>query len=193
MRTTTPRRQRGQAVVELALIIPLLVLLMLGAADLARAFYLSIEITGASRAGVRNGVLDTATDIGAATRAEPNSAILNDIPTWGDTGPGGVNADCTSPAQKCGDPGGCPPAVFTGTRIACFAIRPCTLTNGICPADGTGYGAWGARPAQASAQGLVVRVVYKLIPATPMIAQFASAANNNIFYLTAETEALELY
>jgi hypothetical protein len=193
MRSRTRRRQRGQAVVELALVIPLLVLLMLGAADLARAFYLSIEITGASRAGMRNGVLDTVTDIGAATRAEPNSAILNDVPTWGDTGPGGLNADCSSASQKCGDPTGCPPAVFTGTRIACFAIRTCTLTSGICPPDGSGYGAWGSRPAQSSGQGLAVRAVYKLVPATPMIAQFAAAANNNIFYLTADTIGLELY
>ncbi len=174
-----PGRRRGQAATEMALMVPILALLMLGSADLGRAFYLSIEISGASRAGMRNGVLDTSTDIGAATRGEPNSAIPNDLATWGDAGPGGANA-------VNGDPSGCPPSVFTGTRVACFAVRPCVVTNNIC----TSYGLWGTRPPPGVDTGLAVRVVYKVTPYTPLIPNFAPGG---VFYLTSDTIGLQLY
>jgi len=190
--TSTPRRSRGQALVEFAIIIPLLVLLMLGGADLARAFYFDLQASGASRAGMRLGIQGTSGDIGDAIRSEPNSAIINNSTTWGDTGPGGANADCTSGTQHCGDSTGCVASAFTGSRTACFAIRTCTLTNGVC----TSYGAWQSRPAAGSDAGgtnqaLVVRVIYKLTPATPAIGQFAGPGG--VFYLFVETIGLELY
>src|ERR1700736_4294817 len=133
------RRTGGQALTEFALIMPVLVLLMLGATDLGRAFYLSIEISGASRSGMRQGVINGSTDIGNAARSEPNSAIANDTVTWGDTAPGGLN-DCDPPqaSHKCGDPTGCTAAVFTSTpgRLTCFAARICSSSAGVitCPA-----------------------------------------------------------
>jgi len=182
------RRSRAQALTEMAMILPVLALLMLGAADLGRAFYINVEIAGASRAGMRNGVLDAATDIGAAARSEPNSAIPNTTAVWGDTGPGGLNADCTSAAQKCGDPTGCPPAVFTGGRLVCFAIRSCILVSGVYNCTGP----WGVRPTQGSDQALDVRVVYKFTPVTPLISNLATATGG-FFYLTTDTLGLELY
>ncbi len=180
--------RRGQAVVEFALIVPVLVLLMLGAVDLGRAFYLTIEIAGSSRAGMRNGLLDTATDIGAAARAEPNSAIPNDATTWGLTGPGALNSDCTSATQRCGDPNGCAPNSFAAGQIACFAIRPCTVNvSGICVPAAT----WGGRPLQGADQGLQVRVVYKFVPVTPLISNLTGAFG--AFYLTSDTGGLQLY
>ena len=53
------RNKRAQAMVETALILPFLTLLTLGAADLGRAFYLHLEITGAARAGMRNAIQST--------------------------------------------------------------------------------------------------------------------------------------
>jgi Flp pilus assembly protein TadG len=38
--SASPRTKLGQAMVEMAIVAPVLVLLMLGAADLGRAFYL---------------------------------------------------------------------------------------------------------------------------------------------------------
>lgn len=47
------RRRHGQSVAELALLLPLLVLLAVGVADLGRAFHTYIVITNASREGAR--------------------------------------------------------------------------------------------------------------------------------------------
>jgi Flp pilus assembly protein TadG len=190
------RRTHGQALTELALILPVLALLMLGAVDLGRAFYLSIEISGAARSGMRQGVINGNTDIGNSTRSEPNSAIANNIASWGDAGPGGVNdCDPNQATHKCGDPLGCPPDVFTSTpgRQVCFAVRTCSLTNGsiTCPVGG-----WQTRPAQGSDGGgatqvLDVRVVYKFAPATPIITAFTR--DGKAFYLTVDEYGLELY
>jgi Flp pilus assembly protein TadG len=190
------RGSRGQALTEMALIVPVLALLMLGAADFGRAFYLQIEISGASRSGMRQGVINGSTDIGNSIRSEPNSAIANNTTVWGDTGPGGVNdCDPTQPAHKCGDSRGCTSAAFTGApgRLTCFAVRICSQVNGqtTCPPGG-----WQTRPAQASDgtgtnQVLDVRVVYRFAPTTPMIAKFTQ--DGSAFYLTVDEFGLELY
>jgi hypothetical protein len=184
------RRRRAQALVEFALIVPFLTLLMLGGADLARAFYLSVEITGAARAGMRNGIQGTNNDIGDSTRAEPNTAIPNTAAAWGATGPGGVNdCDPAQPTHKCGDGSGCLGA-WAVNQIACFAVRACTLNaQGFC----SSFGAWQSRPAGGGVAptALVVRAVYKFTPATPIIANFAGGPG--YFLLIRESYGLELY
>jgi Flp pilus assembly protein TadG len=174
--------------VEMAIVAPVLVLLMLGAADLGRAFYLDIEVTGASRAGVRSAIVAQVTDVGTAVRSEPNSAIPNDAPSWGDTGPGATNdCDPNAPSHRCGDPSGCPPSVFSGTRVACFAVRTCALNNGSCT-----YGTWGSRPASAPNAAIQVRAVYKMTPVTPAISAL-TGSTGGFFYLIADTIGQELY
>ncbi|HYM51085.1 MAG TPA: TadE/TadG family type IV pilus assembly protein [Candidatus Limnocylindrales bacterium] len=49
-------RARGQALAETALLFPLLMLLVLGSADLGRLFYYAVEVTNAAREGARQGV-----------------------------------------------------------------------------------------------------------------------------------------
>ena len=48
-------REDGSALVELALTLPLLVLILAGAVDFARVFYTSIALTSAARAGAQYG------------------------------------------------------------------------------------------------------------------------------------------
>lgn len=48
-----PKKPNGQSLIELALIIPLLLLIVFGAIDLARAYYAQVTITNASREGAR--------------------------------------------------------------------------------------------------------------------------------------------
>src|SRR5437588_949785 len=57
MRGRGMARRRGQATVEFALSSVVLVLLLLGLLDFARAFYFSVRLQDAARAGGRVGVL----------------------------------------------------------------------------------------------------------------------------------------
>jgi Flp pilus assembly protein TadG len=59
------RSDIGQAFVELALVMPIFILLLLGAAELGRLAYASIEVTNAARAGVAYGAQNhtTASDV----------------------------------------------------------------------------------------------------------------------------------
>ena len=144
--------------------------------------------SGASRAGVRTAIVAQVTDIGSAVRSEPNSAIPNDIASWGDAGPGGTNdCDPNAPSHLCGDPSGCPPSVFSGSRVACFAVRTCALNNGSCT-----YGTWGSRPASDPNAAIQVRAVYKMTPVTPAIAAL-TGSTGGFFYLIADTTGQELY
>jgi Flp pilus assembly protein TadG len=47
--------RKGQAIVETALLLPLLMLLTMGSADLGRVFYYSIAVTNAAREAARQG------------------------------------------------------------------------------------------------------------------------------------------
>jgi len=47
--------RRGQAIVETALLLPILMFLTMGTADLGRIFYYSIAVTNAAREGARQG------------------------------------------------------------------------------------------------------------------------------------------
>ena len=48
-------RETGAALVELAVVLPLLVLIMIGATDFARAFYFAMVLNNAARAGAQYG------------------------------------------------------------------------------------------------------------------------------------------
>jgi len=52
------KRRRGQSAVELALVLPLLLLLLLGAVDLGRAFGVWMALSNAAREGARYGCQD---------------------------------------------------------------------------------------------------------------------------------------
>jgi Flp pilus assembly protein TadG len=74
------RGQEGGSLVELALTIPLLLLLLLGAGDFCRVFYTSIGLADAARAGAQYGSQDTivASDITGMVNAAKQDAA--DIP-----------------------------------------------------------------------------------------------------------------
>lgn len=92
MRCLPFRRSReGQAIVETALLLPILMLLVMGSADLGRVFYYSIAVTNAAREGARQGtyydpvsgsnVYDTYNAVLAATRQDVPSDVTLSLPT----------------------------------------------------------------------------------------------------------------
>jgi Flp pilus assembly protein TadG len=85
-RSSAPGRdgECGQALVETALIFPLLIAILLGAAELARVAFAAIEVANAARAGAQYGAQNgfTASDTsGIATAASSDAANLTGLTT----------------------------------------------------------------------------------------------------------------
>lgn len=81
-----PSRQRGQSLVELALILPLLCVLLLGAADFARALSAYIALGNVAREGAHYGSMSAANaadldGIRAAALQEAGNSIFGVTPT----------------------------------------------------------------------------------------------------------------
>lgn len=188
-RRTGRRNQVGQALVEFALLTPPLLLFVLLTVDVGRAYWESIDAAGAARAGVRMGVISDTADIGGAVRDEPNSGIPNTVAAWGSVGPGTAWGTCTSASSTCGDPNGCANTSFSGTQIACFALRTCTLSSGGDLGSITGCGPWGLRPV-ASGHALQLIVVIKFPAVTPALSAIVSGG---ILYLRQSAAGNELY
>lgn len=212
---TTRRRhgERGQAFIELALSIPVLILIVLGTVDLGRAFYVNLPVTGMASVGAQVGATSSTADVGLAVRQESN-IVPDTAVAWGnvyyDSSTKGANSTCnTTPAtgtqaQPCGDPHGCQTsgstdAFSSASRIACFAVGMCTLDanhDGQCTSAVT----WQARPPAGATSGgapstnaaLVVKVVYAFTPSTPLIANFFRATGS-ILYLSQTAVITEQY
>jgi len=71
MHAVLVRSERGSSLVELALMLPVLGLLLFGAIDFGRGYYLSIEVTNAARAGAQFGLSN-------ASAARMQSAATSD-------------------------------------------------------------------------------------------------------------------
>lgn len=188
-RLTGKGARGGQALVEFALFTPALIIFVLLTVDVGRAYWESIDAAGAARAGVRMGVISDTSDIGGAIRDEPNTGIPNTTAAWGSEGPGAAWGTCTTANGVCGDPNGCASSSFSGSQIACFAIRTCALSSGADLGSCSGYGAWGARPVSGG-HGLQVVVVIKFAAVTPAL---SSLAPGGTLYLRQSSTGDELY
>jgi Flp pilus assembly protein TadG len=92
-----PRNERGAAAVEFALVLPLLVLLFAGIAELGRLYYLQATLSGAAREGARVMALqnDTGTTV-TAVKAAAGSVALTDAQIVVTPGTGACQATTTS-------------------------------------------------------------------------------------------------
>ena len=79
---TTRTRQKAQAIVELALILPILLLLLMGIVELGRIFMAQHTITNATREGARIGSLPSSTTSDAHSTV---STYMNAAGLSGDT------------------------------------------------------------------------------------------------------------
>jgi Flp pilus assembly protein TadG len=74
------RKSRGQAMVEMAMALPVLALLLLAAADFGRLYYANIEVANAARAGAQYGsqsVITAADFSGMETAAKDDGSNLS--------------------------------------------------------------------------------------------------------------------
>lgn len=98
------RGEQGSSLMELALVLPLFLLLLFGAVDFGRAFYLAIEIAGAARAGATYGTLNPTDTTGMATAAEDDGTDVPDLsvtpPTYACECPNGTNSGAICPGDS---------------------------------------------------------------------------------------------
>lgn len=105
------RGNRGQALVELALIFPIFILLLVGAAEFSRLAYDAIEVSNAARAGVAYGAQShiTASDTTgiqlAATQDAPNvSGITATASNFCTCSSNGATLACSTSLNTCVSP-----------------------------------------------------------------------------------------
>ena len=104
------RDDKGQAFVELALVLPVFVLLLVGAAEVGRIAFASIEVSNAARAGVSYGAQNhaTASDITgiqtAATQDGPELSGMQAVATQSCTCSSGTTITCSNAATLCLSP-----------------------------------------------------------------------------------------
>jgi Flp pilus assembly protein TadG len=103
------RRDRGQSLVELAFVVPLLLLLLVGIVEIGRFAFYSIVVSNAARAGAQYGAQSLAN---AADTAGIATAAKND-------GQGGTGLTITS-NQLCG----CSGATLSGACPATLCALP---------------------------------------------------------------------
>jgi Flp pilus assembly protein TadG len=100
------RGEHGASLVELAVMLPLFILVLAGAVDFGRAYYLAIEISGAAQAAAAYGSQNPTDTAGMKTAAQddapnvPNLSVTT--PTYGCECADGTNysASCTA-APSC--------------------------------------------------------------------------------------------
>jgi Flp pilus assembly protein TadG len=95
-----PRTERGAAAVEFALVLPLLVLLFAGIAEMGRIYYLQATLSGAAREGARvmalqNNVAATVT----AVKSAAGSVALTDAQIAVTPATGACRSATTAPVQ----------------------------------------------------------------------------------------------
>jgi Flp pilus assembly protein TadG len=110
--TCGPRGDSGQAFVELALVLPVFVLLLVGAVELGRLAYASIEVSNAARAGAAYGsqnhitASDTANIRLAATKDSPEVTSVSAVVTqacYCSNAPG-TGITCSTAGSTCTSP-----------------------------------------------------------------------------------------
>jgi Flp pilus assembly protein TadG len=109
-------REAGQALVETALTMPILVLLLVGAAELARVAYAAVEVSNAAKAavaygartptqstdtpGMQTAALADAGDLAATLTTTPTTAgICSSGASCTGTGGSCKNSDCSTPGD----------------------------------------------------------------------------------------------
>jgi Flp pilus assembly protein TadG len=93
------RNQEGQSVIELALVLVPFMLLLVGAADFGRGYYLAIEVESAAEAGAIYGTLNQTDTSGMKAAALLDA---NDVPSLSATATYGCEcSDGTSATVSC--------------------------------------------------------------------------------------------
>jgi len=99
--------ERGASLVEMAAILPLFLLLLFGAVDFGRAYYMAVEVAGAAHAAAEYGAENPTDTAGMKTVAQDDAPNVPNLsvgtPTYGCECSDGTafNANCASAPTTC--------------------------------------------------------------------------------------------
>lgn len=123
-----PPSERGSALVELAVALPILILLLVGVGDFARVFYSAMELTAAARAGAQWGGMSLSNAANAGTMQSKAVAAAPNLT--------GVTAAAAVRCKCANDTG----STFTNTTPS---VNNCTAVTAVsCPTAGTHRVLW---------------------------------------------------
>src|SRR5579862_967730 len=143
-------QQRGQALLEVALVTPLLLLLLVGTIELGRFAYFGILVGNAARAGAAYGAQSPAqsADAPSICNAASNDFQGSSSPCSGTTSSGSNGTITITSSNSCAcDDGG---TLSSGTTLCSTTTNPSILTT--IAACGTSGGHWAVMVA-VTAQG----------------------------------------
>jgi Flp pilus assembly protein TadG len=133
-----PAREAGASIVEVALLIPLLMVILFGMIDLGRWVFLAIEVSSAARAGAQYGGQNRGT---ALDTTGIQTAAQNDVPDIS-----GLHVASSTSTCWCSS--------APGTAVSC-SIGSCTGASQLIPllqvTTSTSYSPWIAYPPFKSA------------------------------------------
>lgn len=102
------RRSKGQAMIEFALILPLLLLVIIGTFEFGRVIFVYANLFNAAREGVRYGLINPQDYSGILQHAQDNVVLVrldpgNDLTVKMDTGPGSADICTMAVGNTCPD------------------------------------------------------------------------------------------
>jgi Flp pilus assembly protein TadG len=120
-RSTIAIRRRGNAVLEAALVLPILLALAFGTVEFGYFFYVKNNLQGAAREGARAAIPAT------ATNADVNAAVANAMTTFG-LQSSGYTVSIT-PSNVSGQAAGTPISVTVQCTWGAVGVRPLQLIS----------------------------------------------------------------
>jgi len=147
--------------VESALLFPVLMLLVLGSADLGRVFYYSIAITNAAREGARHGTYYDPTNTSSPNATAANGPILAAVQA---EVPAGISV--TEPYPP-GNPSACPSQPYADYT---YPTQPNTAAVYVCFNENY------ALTTGTAGQTVRVVILFNFAPVTPTVASFAGSS-----------------
>ncbi len=124
-------QQAGSSLLELALLLPVLLLLLAGAVDFGQAYYTGIEVSSAAESGAAYGVLNPTDTAGMSTAALLDAA---DVPAMSATATWGCEcSDGTGASTNCAAKPSCPVNLVNYVDVSTAVTYQPILDYGVLP------------------------------------------------------------
>lgn len=181
------RRQKAQAMIEMALLAPIIFTLLVFTFDLARAAYVWAAISEAAREGARTAIV-----IGTTTQVGPNdSQVISAVKSFGPN----LSLSAVAGCYHGHSSGTATPAPTTGNSGYIYIVAPTSGQpnapqgqSAVSPAETVSAGCNAVNIATLGTTPIQVVVAYKFTPFTPFAQQFMPGGITMVASSTMNTE-----